>query len=72
MTDTNAVRIIIKEMGLKYSFIADKIGITPYSLQLKLDNKREFTVTQVAKLCGLLRISSLKRRQELFFKEKVD
>ena len=72
MTDTNAVRKIIKDKGLKYSYIAERIGITPYSLQLKIDNKREFTVTQVTKLCDLLHITSLTRRQELFFREKVD
>lgn len=72
MTDTEEVKRIIKSKGLKYSFVAKTLGITSYTLQMKLENKREFTVTQVTMLCNLLHITSLTKRQELFFKEKVD
>lgn len=36
MTDTNALRSIIADSGLKYKAIAEIMGLTPYALQMKL------------------------------------
>lgn len=72
MTDTQAVKQIVREKGLKYSYLAKELGITYYSLKMKIENKTEFTTSQVTKMCNLLDISSLTKRQELFFREKVD
>lgn len=35
MTDTNALRSIIADSGLKYKAIAEIMGLTPYALQMK-------------------------------------
>ena len=43
MTDTNALRSIIADSGLKYKAIAEIMGLTPYALQMKIDNETEFT-----------------------------
>lgn len=69
MTDTKAVKQIVKDKGLKYSYLAKELGITYYSLKKKLDNETEFTTSQVTKLCNLLGITSLTKRQELFFND---
>ena len=36
MTDTNALRSIIADSGLKYKAIAEIMGLTPYALQMKV------------------------------------
>ena len=42
MTDSVALREWIQRHGLKYNAIAAIIGITPYSLQKKIDNETDF------------------------------
>ena len=42
MTDTKMLEKAINDSGLKRSFIASQIGITAYTLALKIDNKKEF------------------------------
>ena len=39
MTDTTTLRSIIANSGLKYKAIAEIMGLTPYSLQMKIDNE---------------------------------
>lgn len=66
MTDTIALRKIITESGLKYKSIADHLGITPFALQNKIDNVTEFKSSEVKKMCELLGIKSLKKKEEIF------
>ena len=61
----------IDKSGLKKKVIAEKIGIAPYTLQLKLDNKRKFYVDEVVKLCTLLSLNS-EIREEIFFMNCVE
>lgn len=56
MTDTKALRKLIEKTGLKYKSIAKFLGITPYTLQKKIDNESEFKVSEMEKIteiCGL-------------------
>lgn len=66
MTDTLALRAAIEKSGLKYSKIAEEIGITAYSLQKKICNVTEFKASEIAKLASLL---SLKKTEinSIFF-----
>ena len=57
MTDSNALRNMIKEKGFKLKFVAEQIGLTTYGLQLKIDNKNEFKTGEISALCELLEIS---------------
>ena len=72
MTDTEKVRKIILDKGLKLQYIAQVLGITRYSLAKKLGNQTEFKASEITELCKLLGISSLKERDTLFFAQKVD
>lgn len=72
MTDTIKIKQLISESGYKMQHIASKLGITRYSLSLKLNNKNEFKTSEVAILCELLGINSLEKKEEIFFKKKVD
>lgn len=67
MTDSAALRGLIKESGLKYQFIAKKLGIAPYSLTKKIDNVTEFKAGEIVGLCDILHISDHLDRLRLFF-----
>lgn len=65
LTDTKALRDRILLSGLKYKAIAEQIGITPYTLQLKIENDTEFKVSEVAssRRCSTYRF---KRKTKFF------
>ena len=72
VTDTKELNRLIHESGLTKSYIANKLGISLYSFQLKRENKRQFTAEQIKILCELLDIKSLKEKERIFFADKVD
>ena len=72
MTDSAALRQLIADKGIKLKFIAEKLGISPYGLTLKLDGKNEFKVREVAIMCEILGITSLKEKERIFFAQKVE
>lgn len=72
MTDSDALKELIKSKGLKLKYVADCLGLTSYGFALKLNNKQEFKTSEVAALCDLLEIKSLKEKEALFFKPKDD
>ncbi len=72
VTDTKELNRLIHESGLTKSYIANKLGISLYSFQLKRENKRQFTAEQIKILCELLDIKSLKEKERIFFAVKVD
>ena len=72
MTDTKELQRIIEESGLKKCFIASKLGITVFGLQKKIENRTQFKAEEIKILCDVLRISSLKEKERIFFAENVD
>ena len=72
MTNEKLLREKIKESGFLLQFIARKIGITPYSLNLKMTNKREFKASEIAAICVLLGIESLNDKEQIFFAQTVE
>ncbi len=72
MTSTNEVRKRIDEKGLKLNYIARKLGISPYSLSLKLNNQNEFKSSEISIMCDILGITNLKEKEALFFSHEVD
>ncbi len=72
LTDSDALKKLIKSRGLKLKYVADYLGLTSYGFALKLNNKQEFKTSEVAALCELLEIKSLKEKEALFFKLKDD
>ena len=69
MTDTAMLRKEIEASGLKYSYIADKMGLTPYGLQRKVDNLSEFKASEILSLSSILNLSE-RKRNEIFFAVK--
>lgn len=66
MTDTKALREAIQDAGLKYKFVAESLGITPYGLQKKIENRSEFKASEIATLVELLSMPE-QQRSAIFF-----
>lgn len=66
MTDSDLLREIIQEKGLKYQFLAKKMGLTPYGLSLKIDNENEFKASEISILSNLLDLTQ-DVRDKIFF-----
>ena len=69
MTDTNALRSIIADSGLKYKAIAEIMGLTPYALQMKSDNETEFKASEIDTLANTLGMD-MQQRDSIFFCKK--
>lgn len=67
MTNTDELCKLIDNSGFKMKFIAEKVGLTYQGLKNKVEGKTEFTTSEVKSLCELLRISSLKEKERIFF-----
>ena len=50
MTDSYMLRNLIKEKGFKLKYIAQKMGITYYTLQRKINNEVTFNSEEILKL----------------------
>lgn len=72
MTNTERLRKIISNSGLKYSYIAEKIGLTYQGFKNKIENKNLFNVEEVDKLCKLLNITDVYQKEEIFFVKQGD
>lgn len=72
MTDTKLLNEIISKSGLKKQFIAEQLGISRYSLMQKINNIVEFKISEVDKLCVILKITSLREKDKIFFANEVD
>lgn len=72
MTNTEELRRIIKESGLKLEYIAEQLGITRFSLSKKIENVTEFKTSEVQKMCEVLQISDSSMKEALFFASEVD
>ena len=71
MTNTLMLEKIIDDSGLKRNFIATQMGITSYTLSLKINNKKEFKASEIDRLCAILEIDVASRMQ-IFFAPRVD
>ena len=67
MTNTNLFKKKMKDKGLKQMYIAEKIGITSYSLSLKINNKNDFKSKEIQKICEILSINTLEEKEKIFF-----
>ena len=67
MTNTTLLKQIIEESGLKINFIADFVGISRQALWNKVNNASMFNQYEIDKLCEILRITSLKTKEAIFF-----
>lgn len=69
MTDTIALRSVIAESGLKYKALAEIMGLSPYTLQMKIDNESEFKASEIDALANALGMD-MQQRDSIFFCRK--
>lgn len=71
MTDTVKLKELINSKGLKLKYIADRLGISAYSLQKKINNVTEFKTTEIMALCEILEITDLQEKEAIFYAKVV-
>ena len=71
MTDTKELEKIIKDSGLKKSFLAKALNLSRQGFMDKCRNKYPFTATEINILCRLLKIIKLTDKERIFFKNSV-
>lgn len=64
------LEMVIKDSGLKKSYIADKIGMSRQGFYLKLNGERQFSQSEIMGLKEVLRLSD-KQFMRIFFNESV-
>lgn len=67
MTNSKELRALVARSGLKYRYIAKKVGLTPQSLSNKIKNKSEFKASEILKLCEVLHITDANVKECIFF-----
>lgn len=72
MTDSKRLKQIIVESGIKITTIAEKMGISRHAFYEKLNNKSAFNQYEIADLCKILGIQSLKDKERIFFCPESD
>lgn len=70
MTDIDALEARISDSGLKIGYIIEKLGLSRQGFNNKITGKTEFTISEVAILCDILDITSLKEKERIFFGAK--
>lgn len=56
----------VDALGLKYNFIAEKLGISPQALNRKRNSDIPFTIKEVNLIKGLLNLTNTER-DKIFF-----
>lgn len=72
MTDTVRLNNEIKKSGLKKGWIAAELGLSSYGFWRKVNNENQFKAGEIKVLCRLLKITSLKKKDKIFFADEVD
>lgn len=67
MTDSKELKDLIRRSGLKYAYLAEKLGISYFALKKKIDNETEFKASEIQAICELLKISDLTIKEDIFF-----
>ena len=67
MTNTILLKEKIDRSGLKISFIAEFVGISRQLLWKKINNLTPFNQYEIDKMCEVLKITSLKEKEAIFF-----
>lgn len=72
MTNTNLLKLKIRDSGLKLFNISQKMGISRQTLWKKINNKVAFDQYEIEKLCCILGITDLYEKERIFFAKVVD
>ena len=56
----------IAESGMTQAQIASHLGISPNTMTKKMNNRAEFNLSEVAKLCSILAIKEATEKADIF------
>ena len=70
MIDRELLRETIMQSGLKQTFIADQLSLSPQGFRLKLKGDQEFRESEIQKLCDVLHLKKT-QRDSIFFAKRV-
>lgn len=68
MINSKLLKAAIVENGMTQLDVSKKIGISYQSLNDKINNKTDFKIDEVSRLCSVLGIES--KREQIFFADK--
>lgn len=71
MINTLKLKALLVENNIKSDEISKKLGISKQSFSMKINNKREFKVCEIKRLCACLNIST-KDFMRIFFANNVE
>ena len=71
MTNTTLLKQLIKENGLKLSFIAEKLGISRTALYKKIEGLVPFNGPEIKIMCELLHLQTWAKIKPVFFADGV-
>lgn len=71
MTDSAKFRDFFKDKGIKLNSIAKLLNITPYCLQMKIDNLSEFKVSEVMAITAAYGMTQAEK-ESIFFAGDVE
>lgn len=66
MTNTELLRKAIKDSGLKYKYIALRLGISANSLTRKVNGISKFDQDEIKDICDLLNITTSSKKDKIF------
>lgn len=72
MTNTKLLVNLIKDSGLKLSFIAEKLDISRQALYRKINGIVPFTGPEIKIMCELLNLKTWGKIKPVFFADNVD
>ena len=72
MTNTKLLQRVIDDSGLKRNAILEMMGFKAYStLREKIENRREFTASEIIRLCEILNLTN-DQREAIFFTKNAE
>ena len=71
MINRELLKKTITASGLKQTYIADQLHLSPQGFRLKLKGNQEFRESEIQKLCEILHLKKT-QRDSIFFARKVE
>lgn len=71
MTNTVEFKVALMRAGMTTEDLSKKIGLSQQSISYKVNNKREFTSSEISKISDALNLS-VEERDTIFFAKQVD
>lgn len=72
MTNTLKLKALLLLNGLNQEDLAKYLGLSKQAINMKINNKRAFRLTEISKICDLLKIDNVQERFAIFFVNDVD